>query len=71
MLFRRHGTIYALNTLDGSLRWTALVGGQGVGINPVAVNRDGFVFARNLLGELRCFSPEGKVCWSIAPADQD
>lgn len=67
----RHGTMYALNTADGSLRWSAKVGGQGVGINPVAVNQDGFVFVRNLLGELRCFSPEGKTIWSIAPADQD
>ncbi len=66
----RHGAIYALDPKTGEIQWSAKIGGQGVGINPVAVATDGHVYARNLNGELFCISPVGEVCWQISPADE-
>lgn len=67
----RHGTIYALDPETGDIQWSAPIGGQGVGINPVAVTMDGYVYARNLNGDLLCVSPAGEVCWQISPADEN
>ena len=67
----RHGTIYALDPIDGSLRWSGPVGGQGIGVNPVAVNQAGYVFTKNLLGLLTCFTPDGEVCWQINERGDD
>jgi outer membrane protein assembly factor BamB len=64
----RHGVLYALDPVDGALRWQASVGGQGVGGYPVAAADDGSVYARNLDRELICFSPEGVELWRVRPA---
>jgi len=63
----RHGTVYALDALSGEVRWTSEVGGQGIGINRLAVAEDGSVYARNLLGALFGISPQGEQLWRIAP----
>lgn len=66
----RHGSIYALEPKTGEILWSAKIGGQGVGINPVAVAVDGSVYARNLNGELFCISPSGDVHWQIDPINE-
>ena len=67
----RHGTIYALDPADGVLRWSAQIGGQGVGVNPVAVSPAGYVYALNLTGELSCHTPQGEVCWQMSEGAAD
>ncbi len=66
----RHGVIYALDPATGEVQWSARIGGQGVGMNPVAVSGGGYVYARNLNGDLLCISPAGEVCWQISPASE-
>ena len=66
----RHGTIYALKPEDGSIVWSAKIGGQGVGINPVAVTRNGHVYAKNLIGELFWIDPGGNIKLKLSPADE-
>ncbi len=61
----RHGTIFAIDPKDGKINWSHSIGGQGVGINPVTVTPDGYVFARNLQGVLVGLSPEGKMLWQV------
>jgi outer membrane protein assembly factor BamB len=67
----RHGSIYTLDPKTGEILWSAKIGGQGVGINPVSVAVDGSVYARNLNGELFCISPSGNVRWKIDPISED
>lgn len=64
----RHGVLYALNPVDGVIRWQSSVGGQGVGGYPVAAAADGSVYARNLNRELIRFSSDGAELWRVRPA---
>ena len=62
----RHGSVYALDPATGKEQWKATIGGQGVGNNPVAVSNQGYVYAKNLLGELFCFTNVGEICWQVS-----
>lgn len=66
----RHGTIFALYPKDGSVAWKAKIGGQGVGINPVAVTKNGHVYAKNLTGELFWIDPGGNIKFKLSPVDE-
>ena len=63
----RHGSIYALDPVNGEIIWSAAVGGQGIGMNPVTVSAGGSVYARNLSGTLFGISPTGEMRWQVEP----